>query len=432
MRKYLKHIIVTILTLEARLMLFRHKPKIVVITGSVGKTSTKDAIAAALSTKFYLRKSEKSFNSDVGVPLTVLGLSNGWNNAFTWIQNIAVGFLRCLFQKDYPTWLVLEVGADKPGDLEIIFSWLVPDIVVTTRFPDVPVHIEFFSSPDALFKEESIPISKLKGDGLLILNSDDSHTEELRKKHPRVRTYGIQSSSDISGSNTSIVYKTNSENESTPTGMSFKVNIQGNSVPFFIYDALGKTHVYPILAAIAVSDHVGMNLITLSETFKLHTPPPGRMRIIEGKNCTIIDDSYNSSPVAVTEALQTIQTITSPKKKIGILGDMLELGSFTEQEHRKVGERVMGILDVLITIGPRAKAIGSSALGCGFNKDLVYQFENWRQAVEKIPSLIGEGDIVLVKGSQSIRLENIVKSLMKRPDLASALLVRQDPEWLKR
>ena len=175
MKEAIRNIIVYILTLEARAVLKKYKPQIVVVTGSVGKTSTKDAAYAALKHHAFVRKSEKSYNSDIGVPLTILGVPNGWGNIVQWIKNILDGFLVLLVTTPYPRWLILEVSADRPGDISRALSWLKPDIVVATRFPEVPVHVEFYTSPEDVIKEELFPVTLLRTAGTFVLNSDDSN-----------------------------------------------------------------------------------------------------------------------------------------------------------------------------------------------------------------------------------------------------------------
>ena len=137
------------LKLEAQLMLARHRPRIVAITGTVGKTSTKDAVFCALTPFFAVRKSEKSFNNDFGIPLTILGLPTAGGNPLLWFKNIVLGFFRAFFSTAYPEWLVLEVGAGEPGDIKKFSGMLSPNIAVITRFSEVPVHVEFFASPEA-------------------------------------------------------------------------------------------------------------------------------------------------------------------------------------------------------------------------------------------------------------------------------------------
>jgi UDP-N-acetylmuramoyl-tripeptide--D-alanyl-D-alanine ligase len=173
MKTIFRKIITYILQIESRLVISKYKPKIIAITGSVGKTSTKDAIFAVLSGVSYVRKSEKSYNSEIGLPLTILGVPNGWNNPLVWIKNLCKGLWLFLGPHTYPTWLVLEVGIGHPGDMHRTADWLQTDVVIITAIGETPAHIEFFSSRKSLIEEKSSLIQTLKKDGLLILNADD-------------------------------------------------------------------------------------------------------------------------------------------------------------------------------------------------------------------------------------------------------------------
>lgn len=144
MKEFFKNKIIKILEWQAKAVLSKYNPRIIAITGSVGKTSTKDAVFLVLNKFFKVRKSEKSFNSEFGVPLTILGCKSGWNNPWLWLKNIVWGFYMMIFNIDYPEWLVLEIGADKPGDIREISSWLKSDVVVLTKIAEIPAHIEFF------------------------------------------------------------------------------------------------------------------------------------------------------------------------------------------------------------------------------------------------------------------------------------------------
>src|SRR3989344_5272874 len=156
LKKTAKKIVVIILTLEARTVLARHKPQIIAVTGSVGKTGTKDAIYAVVSSRFETRKNQKSMNSEIGLPLTILGLENAWSSPSGWWRNIWQGAIVAfaVSLNPFPKWLVLEIGADHPKDIEKVSRWLHPDIVVLTRMADVPVHIEFFKNTDAVLREK--------------------------------------------------------------------------------------------------------------------------------------------------------------------------------------------------------------------------------------------------------------------------------------
>jgi UDP-N-acetylmuramoyl-tripeptide--D-alanyl-D-alanine ligase len=155
MKDLFKKVIVTLLLAEAWLVLKTRKPKIITVVGSVGKTSTKDAIYSALKDSLHVRKNQKSMNSEFGVPLTILDLQTGWNNPLIWVSNVILGFLSIFSLKKYPKYLVLEVGTDRPGDMQKTASWLRPDIVVVTSLPEVPVHVEHFDSPAMLREEDA-------------------------------------------------------------------------------------------------------------------------------------------------------------------------------------------------------------------------------------------------------------------------------------
>ena len=408
----------------------KYKPKTVVITGNIGKTSSKDAVFTVLSSVYFVRKSEKSFNSEIGIPLTILGLPNGWSDIFIWIYNI-IGGLKLIFLKNhYPKWLVLEIGADRPGDIEKISKWLKADIVVMTHLPDIPVHVEFFKSAEEVIAEKSYIMKTLKSSGVFVVNNDDKRALTLKTlaKENKIITYGFSNNSDIVASNEKIIYENNK-----PKGMSFRVDYNGNSIPVNINGALGKQHIYPVLSAIAVGISQGLNIVLMTRLFDTHETPQGRMKIIDGiSNSYIIDDSYNSSPAASIEAVNTLKNIDCLGRKIAVFGDMMELGSHSTEEHIKVGELIGKIADILITIGVRAKYITQGANSVGMKKRNIFQCLDSENAGDKLIDIIEEGDIALIKGSQSMRMEKVVEKIMANPEKKYRLLVRQEEEWQNR
>lgn len=447
----LKTIVVRILTWEAQLVLLRHKPKIIAVTGSVGKSTTKDAIYAVLSGSLHVRKSEKSFNSDMGVPLAILGCENGWKNPFKWLANIAKGLWLIFIPQSYPQWLVLEVGADRPGDIRKIAGWLKPDIAVLTAIPETPAHIEFFGSPHELMKEKFALAESLKPGGTLVLYGDNPKMLESQRGSQIKRiTFGLQAYNDFVASHDEIIYENSkpigsSTDESAdlvawpadtkPIGVRFRVNYTGSSVPISILGALGHPPIYSGLAALAVGKMVGLDLVSISEALGTWTPPPGRLRILGGlKNTVIIDDTYNSSPTAALTALDTLKSIQGAKRRIAILGDMLELGKWSAESHRKLGAKATECADMLLTVGFRARDIAESAREKGMKAELIrtYGQDESARAGKEMASELQEGDIVLVKGSQGMRMERAVLEIMAEPERASELLVRQEPEWLKK
>lgn len=430
LKNFFKTIIVAVITLEARAVLKKYKPKIIAITGSVGKTSTKDAVYEVVATSFIARKSEKSFNSEIGIPLTVLGISNAWGNPLLWAKNILSGLMLILLRKHYPQWLVLEVGLEKPGDIRDVTKWLTPDVVIMTKLSDVPVHVEFFSSPAALIEEKSLLIDALKKEGLLVLNHDDEKVLALKQKSKSaVFTFGFNDNATVRASHDEIEY----DKEGNPTGSIFKVNCAGNALPAHLPGTVGRHYIYSVLAALCVGEFLKINMITMIEALMKFKTPKGRLRMIEGiKGTHIIDDTYNSSPVAAEAALATLAQFKTKGKKIAVLGDMLELGKYTIQEHKRIGALAGSVCDTLLCVGVRARYMAEGAGAGGLSEKNIFQFDDAREAGKFLEQIMKTADVVLVKGSQSMRMERIVEEVMAHPEQKGELLVRQEEEWTRR
>jgi len=440
MKTAFKRLIIYILKIEAQLVLTKYKPKIIAVTGSVGKTSTKDTVYAVLSKISYVRKSEKSFNSEIGLPLTILGIPNGWNNPLHWLLNIFKGlwlFLRPLKSYQYPQWLVLEVGVGKPNDMKKTAAWLKTDAVIMTTIGDTPPHVEFFDSHKHLIEEKSRLIKTLKKDGILILNADDKAILEMKEKSKNhTITYGFTPGVDILGSGDTILYDKNSE----PAGVIFRVDAGGSSFPVAIEKVFGRNHVYATLSALALAFGLKLNMMTSVDALKNYEVAPGRMRLLKGiKESLIIDDTYNSSPFACESALKTLGKIknkNSQGRRIAVLGDMLELGRHTVSAHKDVGkiarEILSGRADVLVVVGPRAEAIKEGALEAGMNSQNIFEFLDSREAGNFIKTFVQPNDLVLVKGSQGMRMERAVEAILLDQENKNKLLVRQDKEWLEK
>jgi UDP-N-acetylmuramoyl-tripeptide--D-alanyl-D-alanine ligase len=424
MKELFKKTIVKIIKFEAILVLKKYRPRIVAVTGSVGKTSTKDAIFTVMSSGFFVRKSEKSFNSDIGVPLTILGCNNAWSNPILWAKNIFEGLMLIVLKNHYPKWLILEVGADRPGDIKDIAEWLKPDVVVVTALPNVPVHVEYFDSPDQVIEEKEYLIKALKPDGVLVLNNDDKNVLGFKQKHeyPTI-TFGFDDGATFRASrDTYSVQKKH---------ISFRVDSGGSSVPITINGSFGRQHIYSSLAAFAVGSSQGLDMATMASSYELHKIPIGRMSVIDGvEKSIIIDDTYNSSPAATKKALDVLKNISVSGRKFAVLGDMMELGTYSMEEHRKVGIQVAESADRLIAVGVRARNIAEGAEKNGMEKRNIFYFENSFKAGEELARMLDKGDVALVKGSQSMRMERVVKAVMMYPEKAGETLVRQDKEWL--
>jgi UDP-N-acetylmuramoyl-tripeptide--D-alanyl-D-alanine ligase len=428
MKNILRKFITYILRIESSLVLWKYKPKIIAITGSVGKTSTKDAVYAVISKISYVRKSEKSYNSEIGLPLTILGVPNGWNNGLIWLTNILKGLWLFIWPHKYPKWLVLEVGVGKPGDMKMTASWLKTDAVIITAIGETPAHIEFFSSRKSLIEEKAGLIKTLKKDGLLVLNADDVDVLEMKNKTKNITvTYGFNEGADVLGSADSISY----DDLGIPEGIIFRADVEGKSLPVVIDGVFGRNHVYASLATLAMAYGLKFNILSAVESLKNYEISPGRMRLHKGINDTlIIDDTYNSSPFASKFALKTLNEVKTLGRKIAVLGDMLELGKHTIEAHKEIGRIAKEYADILIVVGPRAQAIKDGALEAGFIDTNIFEFLNATEASEFVKDFIQKGDMVLVKGSQGMRMERVTGSILLDQINKINLLVRQNDEWL--
>jgi len=434
MKTIFKKVIVYILRLESLLILSKYKPKVIAITGSVGKTSTKDAVYAVISQFAYVRKSAKSYNSEIGLPLTILGCPNGWSDPSVWIKTLGKGLWLFLMPHKYPKWLVLEVGVGKPNDMKNTASWLETDAVIITAIGQTPAHIEFFDSHKHLIEEKSGLIKTLKKDGLLVLNADDPDVLAMKTKTKnRTITYGFKEGTDVLGSGVDILYASDA---GQPQGIVFRVDEGGKSLPVVIEGVFGRNHVYASLAALALASGLKLNMLSAIDSLKNYDVSPGRMRILAGiKNSRIIDDTYNSSPFACQSALETLGEVKAGRK-VAVLGDMLELGKHTIEAHKDIGrvakENLRENVDILIVVGARAKSIKEGAVLSGMDGNKIPEFSNSREAGEYVKTLVEENDLVLVKGSQGMRMERVVEKILPEQANKSKLLVRQDEEWLQK
>ncbi len=411
-----------ILRILAKLTLARYKPRVIAITGSVGKTSSKEAIATVLRSKFSVRASFENYNNEVGVPLTIIGEESGGRNVLLW----AIIFIKAILKiilTDYPKILVLELGTDRPGDISYLVR-LIGKINVAV-LTDIGIsHLEFFAHPESLAKEKLSLIKKLPKDSVALLNFDNAKIFEGRNATPaRIVGYGFSHQANLLVSDMQII---NSDGE---VGTNFKVHHRGNVVPFFLPNGLGTPGVYAALAAAGVGLEFDINLVSASESLKKFSPPAGRLRLLDGiKHTKIIDDTYNAAPDSVTAALDALKSV-APGRKLAAIGDMAELGVKSDWGHKEIGAKIVEAgVNLVFLVGPKTKITAKELEKRAFGGRII-MFENSDMARLPIQNSLIEGDTILVKGSQSMRMEKIVKEIMADPMNAEKLLVRQDEKW---
>jgi UDP-N-acetylmuramoyl-tripeptide--D-alanyl-D-alanine ligase len=419
MRKILQRI----LKLFAKIVLKKYKPVIIAVTGSVGKTSTKEAIYHVLKSHFgeqRVRRNFRNYNNEIGVPLTIFGLESGGKSIFLWLIRFIKIIGMIIFKVPYPDFLIIEMGADRPGDIKYLIKFVHPKVGVITALGEIPVHVEFFESPEQVAREKRNLVACLKEDEVAILNYDDEKVKAMRTDlKAKILSYGLKEKADIRATN--YDFKINSGKETSE--LNFKLEFGGSTVPAKLSNVLGVQCLYSTLAATAVGIIFDINLVEIAEALKKFQSLPGRMHLIKGiKNTLIIDDSYNAALLSMEAALDSLK-IFADRRKIVILGDMLEIGQYAPEAHQKIGQKASQIADLIFTVGTRAKFIAEGAIKTGFSQDKIFQFMDSEEASKIVQAELKAGDIVLVKGSRAMKMEKIIKEIMVEPERAGELLI---------
>ncbi len=415
----------------ARAVIAKYDPKIVGITGSVGKTSAKEATVLVLGSKFRVRGSEKNYNNEIGIPLTVLGSEGGGASFFGWMRVFAKGAFLLIFPWEYPEILVLEMAIDRPQDMDYLLSFVSPNVGVITNISSS--HEEFFGSLEDIAKEKWKLAEGVKKEGVVIVNGDDENITKVRDGFSgRIVIFGFQEGADVQATDANFNYS-----DRKISGISFKLNHQGKIVPFRLPHILAFHQVYAVLAAVSVGMQFRINLVEMAQSLENFFPPCGRMNLLEGKNeINIVDDTYNSSPTSALAALRALATV-SARRKIVVLGDMLELGKESERRHFEVVAEVFSSgAELFFAVGRRMKEATQDYLRSNGRMDMdekkVLYFSDPVSCARELKKIVERNDLILVKGSQSMRMEKIVEEIMEKKFDARELLCRQSREWRKK
>jgi len=404
---------------EAMCMRKRTPSKVIVVTGSIGKTSTRDAIYSVLSKQMSARKNGKNFNLILGVSRVVLGLPPVWDISHK-VKNVVRGIRAILHPATQPDFLVLEVGMTKVGDMDQ-FLWLKPHVIVYTRFPDVPSHVEYFPTAQSVMEEKLHLKKVLSPKGLLVLNADDSKMSSITTTATQRKIkYGFQSGADVRASSAKIEY-----GGGKPYGVSATVHYRNQTEHVVLRGTLGTHHMYPLLAALAVGiAEAGLSLREAATALAEHTGPRGRMRLLRGVGGTLlVDDSYNASPEATAAGIRTVQNLKTVGRKVFVLGDMLELGAFTQREHERVGKLAAERCDVFVAVGEgmrgAARVVREENSTCE-----VHTCDSAEEAAERVCGLLRADDVVYVKGSGGMRMGVVSQKVVAEEDRKCTILMK--------
>lgn len=417
MKNLILKLIYRILASYARRVVEVHKPFVIAITGSVGKTSTKEAVFKVLFDRFgeEVRKNEGNLNAEIGIPLTILGYKNV-PSKLGWPLFLMQAYFRSK-KKVYPKYLVLEMGIEHRGDMKYFGTIVRPDIAVITGASSA--HLSNFKDRSE-YQEEKLKIKEiLKDDGKLILNIDDEYLAGNISKDSI--TFAVDNNkADVLATNIKI----------TPLGTEYRIEKPGQKISVKS-KSLGKQSVYLGLIAFLVGQIFEIQSLKIKKSLESIKPLAGRMNLLLGlKNILIIDDTYNSNPTSAKEALNVLAEIEYNKgRKVAILGNMNELGSYEEESHREIGAYAYNKCDLAVFVGKNALLM-QEAFG---DKSKSLSFPSRRELTLTLDKIIKPNDLILVKASQNGNFfEEIVKYLLKDKSQAESLLVRQSKFWLKR
>lgn len=349
---------------------------VVGITGSVGKSSTKELAAAVLGTRLRVLKSPKSFNNEFGLPLSVLMLGPETDAA------------------------VLEMGTHGPGQIRELCDIAQPTIGIVTNIGHS--HLARMGTQEAIAAAKAELVAALPASGTAILNGDDPLVRGMATRTAaRVLTYGLDANCDLRA--------TGIENHGFD-GLTFTLAYGGAARTLERVPLLGAHSVYTALATAATGLAVGLTLDEIGRGLRdPHTPV--RLMVARGKGgATIVDDTYNASPASTLAALAILADARA-RRRVAVLGDMLELGPYEEEGHRLVGRRAARVADLLLTIGPLASLIAAEAERAGLPAGAIHRLEHKADAVALLERELREGDVVLIKGSRGLALEDVVVAL---------------------
>lgn len=418
----MKRIVQAILAELAKQTIKKHKPKVVAITGSIGKSSTKEAVFTVLCEKFTVRKSVGNLNNEFGIPLTILGHEPP-SHTLGWSVIIVKSIINVLFGSKYPEMLVLEFGIDHPGDMVYLCKIAPPDIGIVTAVERV--HLEFFRDEGELAHEKEMLLNMLPEGAFALLNYDNERTREMVKRHKelKIQSYGLNKRADVWADDISVdVEGTKCTIHSTPANETLDVSLK----------LIGKHQIYTVLPAVALGLHLEIPSTAIAKRLMHIEVLKGRMSILDGiYGSTILDSTYNAEPASMLASLETLRTVPA-KRKIAILGDMLELGKASNYAHVEIAKKLTGIVSLAILVGPEMLYAYNYLKNLPQNKLSCFHFKSADDVGEFIAEKIKSGDLILVKGSQGIRLEKVSLALLASPETADKVLVRQTGNWLNR
>jgi len=348
---------------------------VIAVTGSNGKTTTKDMIAWVLSGQARLLKNEGTKNNHIGLPQALLKVTG----------------------KDQ--FAVLEIGTNHFGEVKYLSDICLAQVGVITNIGHA--HLEFFKDLEGVFKEKTSLLDNLKGPRIAVLNADDAYLARLTSAQERnkltVFSFGINNHADFKAS--AIRIKDNR--------IFFKVNGKGQ----FSLNTPGRHNIYNALAAVAIGRIFGLTYAQISSRLRSFTFPKGRLNLIQSRGLNFIDDTYNANPLSLQRSLETLKEMNTIGRKVFVMGDMLELGAQKESLHKEIAGSITNICDIFIACGRLARLAAAAAIKKGFKKENIFCCSNSLKARKLVfkKAFLRKDDLILVKGSRGMHMEEVFK-----------------------
>ncbi len=362
----------------------QHDVRVVGITGSIGKTTSKEIIAAVLCQRYRTLKSEGNYNNEIGLPLTLLHLTSQHER------------------------VVLEMGMYDVGEIAQLADIALPHVGVITNVG--PTHLQRLGTIERIAQAKAeLPqaLPSAKEGGFAVLNADDERVRAMAEQtQARVLTYGLRSEADLWASDV--------DSEGLE-GIRFQLHFQGASLHVQV-PLLGRHSVHTALCGTAVGLVEGLDWAEIVAGLRDQSTQLRLVAVPGPSGSIILDDTYNASPASSIAALNLLDELASHRqsaRKIAVLGDMYELGALEEEGHRLVGRRARDAANLLVTVGPLGQVMGQEALGAGMDPDAVHVVGTKEEAIDLLRNLVGEGDLILVKGSRGLIMEEIVAALQE-------------------
>ncbi|MEK6727219.1 MAG: UDP-N-acetylmuramoyl-tripeptide--D-alanyl-D-alanine ligase [Candidatus Omnitrophota bacterium] len=347
---------------------------VIAVTGSNGKTTAKEMIAWVLSKKYKVLKNEGTKNNRIGLPMTLLNLDGSFDLA------------------------VLEVGTNHFGEVNYLADICRPNIGVITNIG--PSHLECFEDLSGVLREKTSLLKHLKRPCIAILNNDDKMLRESSKKEKNALIFstGLKNKGDFCASGIT-------------RRPSFKLEFLLNRKYRFVLNTLGAYNIYNALTAIALARILGMGYYDISNRLSSFNFPKARLNFIEVNKIKFIDDTYNSNPLSLKEALETLEKLETGGRKILVMGDMMELGRHKHLFHKQAVKKAAKVCDTIITVGKLSCLAAESLRDFGFDIRKIFACQSSQEAREALLSRVSpkKNDVVLVKGSRAMKMEEVFK-----------------------